>query len=42
VTWSAVSGLLPTAVVYDVVLSAFAVPAVLALSGRLEPEGALR
>ena len=42
VTWSAVTGLLPTAVVYDVVLSAFAVPAVLALSGRLEPEGALR
>jgi rod shape-determining protein MreD len=42
VTWSAVTGILPTAVVYDVVLSAFAVPAVLALSGRLEPEGALR
>ncbi|HET9946231.1 MAG TPA: rod shape-determining protein MreD [Actinomycetes bacterium] len=42
VTWSAVTGLLPTAVVYDVVLSAFAVPAVLALSGRLEPAGALR
>ena len=42
VTWSAVTGLLPTAVVYDAVLSAFAVPAVLALSGRLEPEGALR
>ena len=42
VTWSAVTRLLPTAVVYDVVLSAFAVPAVLALSGRLEPEGALR
>ena len=42
VTWSAVTGLLPTAVVYDVVLSAFAVPAVLALGSRLEPEGALR
>ena len=42
VTWSAVTGLLPTAVVYDVVLSAFAVPAVLAMSSRLEPEGVLR
>ena len=42
VTWSAVTRLLPTAVVYDVVLSAFAVPAVLALSRRLEPEAVLR
>jgi rod shape-determining protein MreD len=42
VTWSAVTGLLPTALVYDVVLSAFAVPAVLALSRRVEPEAVLR
>ena len=42
ITWSAVREVLPTAIVYDVVLSAFAVPAVLALSSRLEPEGALR
>jgi rod shape-determining protein MreD len=42
VTWSSVRRLLPTAVLYDVVLSAFVVPAVLALSDRLEPEGALR
>jgi rod shape-determining protein MreD len=42
VTWSAATRLLPTAVVYDVVLSAFAVPAVLALSRRLEPEAVLR
>ena len=42
VTWSAATRLLPTAVVYDVVLSAFAVPAVLALSSRLEAQGALR
>lgn len=38
VTWSAVSRLLPSAVVYDVVLSAFALPAVLAVAGRAEPE----
>jgi rod shape-determining protein MreD len=42
ITWSAVREVLPTAIVYDVVLSAFAVPAVLALSSRFEPEGALR
>ena len=42
VTWSAVTGLLPTALVYDVVLSAFAVPAVLALSRRVQPEAVLR
>ena len=30
--------LLPTAVVYDVVLSAFVVPGVLAVAGRVEPE----
>jgi rod shape-determining protein MreD len=39
VTWSAVSRLLPTAVLYDVVLSAFALPAVLAVARRAEPEG---
>lgn len=38
VTLSAVSRLLPTAVAYDVVLSAFALPAVLALVQRAEPE----
>ena len=42
VTWSAVTDLLPTALVYDVVLSAFAVPAVLALSRRVQPEAVLR
>lgn len=39
VTWSAVNRLLPTAVLYDVVLSAFAVPAILAVARRTEPEG---
>lgn len=38
VTWGAVSRLLPSAVVYDVVLSAFALPAVLAVATRAEPE----
>ena len=42
VTWPAVERLLPTAVVYDVVLSAFALPAILALARRTEPESALR
>lgn len=36
VTWRAVSRLLPSAVVYDVVLSAFALPAVLAVARRAE------
>ena len=38
VTWSAVSTMLPSAVVYEVVLSAFALPAVLALVHRVDPE----
>ena len=42
VTWAAVNRLLPTAVLYDVVLSAFAVPAILALARRAEPESGLR
>jgi rod shape-determining protein MreD len=42
VTWGAVSELLPTAVVYDVVLSAFAIPAILAVVRRTEPEGVSR
>ncbi|HEX6935741.1 MAG TPA: rod shape-determining protein MreD [Actinomycetes bacterium] len=42
VTWSAVTRLLPTAVLYDVVLSAFAVPAVLALARKAEPDGVVR
>jgi hypothetical protein len=39
-----VSRLLPTAVAYDVVLSAFAVPAILAVVRRVEPDapGAVR
>lgn len=40
VTWPAVRDLLPTAVVYDVVLSAFVVPAVLAMARRAEPDPA--
>lgn len=40
VTWAAVRDLLPTAVVYDVVLSAFVVPGVLALARRAEPDPA--
>jgi rod shape-determining protein MreD len=42
VTWSAVSGVLPTAVLYDVVLSAFVVPAVLRLADRFEPDPMVR
>jgi len=42
ITWAAVSRLLPTAVVYDVVLSAFAIPAILMLVRRTEPEGLSR
>jgi rod shape-determining protein MreD len=42
VTWAAVSRLLPTAVVYDVVLSAFAVPAILAVVRRAEPDALAR
>ena len=42
ITWAAVSRLLPTAVVYDVVLSAFAIPAILMLVHRTEPDGILR
>jgi len=38
VTWLAVSEILPTAVLYDVVLSAFVVPAVLVLVDRVEPD----
>jgi rod shape-determining protein MreD len=38
VTWLAVSEILPTAVLYDVVLSAFVVPGVLALADRVEPD----
>ncbi len=38
ITWQAVRAVLPTAVVYDVVLSTFVVPGVLALAGRAEPE----
>lgn len=38
VTWGAVTGLLPTAVLYDVVLGAFVVPAVLGLARRAEPD----
>lgn len=38
VTWAVVRDLLPTAVVYDVVLSAFVVPAVLALTRRVQPD----
>lgn len=38
VTWSGVSALVPTAVAYDVVLGAFALPAVLAVAHRAEPE----
>ena len=41
-TWTAVTRLLPTAVVYDVVLSAFAIPVILALVRRTEPEGLSR
>lgn len=42
VTWRAVSELLPTAVLYCVVLSAFVVPAVLRLVDRFEPDPMVR
>ncbi len=38
ITWGAVTDLLPTAVLYDVVLSAFVVPGVLAVASRVEPD----
>lgn len=38
VSWPAVSQLLPSAVAYDVLLSAFALPAVFAAVARVEPE----
>ena len=41
VTWLAVRDLLPTAAIYDVVLSAFVVPAVLSLARRAEPDPGL-
>jgi rod shape-determining protein MreD len=40
VTWPVVRALLPTAVLYDVVLSAFVLPGVLALARRAEPNQA--
>lgn len=40
VTWAAVNRLLPSAVAYDVILSAFALPALLAVIQRGEPEPA--
>jgi rod shape-determining protein MreD len=42
VTWRAVTEILPTAVLYDVVLSAFVVPAVLRLADRFEPDPLVR
>jgi rod shape-determining protein MreD len=42
VTWRAVSEVLPTAVLYDVVLSPFVVPAVLVMVDRVEPDPLLR
>lgn len=42
VTWPAVSRLLPTAVIYDVVLSAFAVPVILAVVRRVETDAPAR
>jgi rod shape-determining protein MreD len=38
ISWLAVSEILPTAVLYDVILSAFVVPAVLVLVGKVEPD----
>jgi rod shape-determining protein MreD len=38
ITWVAVSEILPTAVLYDVVLSAFVLPVVLAVVARFEPD----
>jgi hypothetical protein len=40
VTWVAVTALVPTAVLYAVVMSPFVVSAVLALVNRVEPENA--
>lgn len=42
ITWRAVSEILPTAVLYDVVLGAFVVPAVLGLADRFEPNPVVR
>lgn len=42
VSWRAVGEILPTTLLYDVVLSAFAVPAVLLLVERVEPDPVLR
>jgi rod shape-determining protein MreD len=42
ITWPAVTEILPTAVLYDVVLSAFVVPAVLRLADRFEPDPMVR
>jgi rod shape-determining protein MreD len=42
ITWRAVSEILPTAVLYGVVLSAFVVPAVLRLADRFEPDPMVR
>jgi rod shape-determining protein MreD len=42
ITWRAVTEILPTAVLYDVVLGAFAVPAVLRLADRFEPDPLVR
>jgi hypothetical protein len=41
VTWAAVNALVPTAVLYAVVMSPFVVSTVLALVHRVEPENAL-
>ena len=38
ISWAGVRSVLPTAILYDVVLSAFVVPAVLVLARRAEPE----
>ncbi|MDQ1629593.1 MAG: hypothetical protein QOI54_3337 [Actinomycetota bacterium] len=42
VTWLALSEVLPTAVLYDVVLSPFVVPGVFVLADRAEPDPVLR
>ena len=41
VTWGRVGGLLPTALLYDLVLSAFVLPGVLAVVRRTEPDDPL-
>ena len=41
-TWPAAFGLLPTAILYDVVLAPFVVSGVIALARRLEPEPVFR